>query len=216
MTSMSRTFPQSAPINAQTPIKKYAHLPGPITANYNRIYGAINNFFLSSSFLHRCICKGFTYISYLCIYSVSLVYADKPQTLDHLEDNIRQVIADIRPQMLEKIIEYWTARLDYIRASRGNPMPEIIFKTYNLKNQNLIYYPDTIPSTMFPVYHGHNVTRFLPSIELQSFSVSNHRYVQGYDTEYKATKTNSSQPFPQDELNVLTTDLGFSKRAAEL
>ncbi|GFU62097.1 uncharacterized protein TNCV_4893151 [Trichonephila clavipes] len=35
-------------------------------------------------------------------YVISLVYADKPQTLDHLEDNIRRVIADIRPQMLEK------------------------------------------------------------------------------------------------------------------
>ncbi|GFX30239.1 DUF4817 domain-containing protein [Trichonephila clavipes] len=58
----------------------------------------------------------------------SLVYADKPQTLDHLEDNIRRVIADIRPQMLEKVIENWTSRLDYIRASRGNPMAEIIFK----------------------------------------------------------------------------------------
>ncbi|GFT05315.1 hypothetical protein TNCV_123441 [Trichonephila clavipes] len=33
-------------------------------------------------------------------YVKSLVYADKPQTLDHLEDNIRRVIADIRPQML--------------------------------------------------------------------------------------------------------------------
>ncbi|GFV58955.1 hypothetical protein TNCV_1804931 [Trichonephila clavipes] len=32
----------------------------------------------------------------------SLVYADKPRTLDHLEDSIRRVIADIRPQMLEK------------------------------------------------------------------------------------------------------------------
>ncbi|GFU93438.1 arrestin_C domain-containing protein [Trichonephila clavipes] len=58
----------------------------------------------------------------------SLVYADKPQTLDHLEDNIRRVIADIRPQMLEKVIENWTSRLDYIRASRGSPMPEILFK----------------------------------------------------------------------------------------
>ncbi|GFY35029.1 hypothetical protein TNCV_5044051 [Trichonephila clavipes] len=58
----------------------------------------------------------------------SLVYADKPQTLDHLEDNIRRFIADIRPQMLEKVIENWTSRLDYIRASRGSPMPEIIFK----------------------------------------------------------------------------------------
>ncbi|GFU23981.1 transposase [Trichonephila clavipes] len=61
-------------------------------------------------------------------YVKSLVYADKPQTLDHLEDNIRRVIADIRPQMLEKVIENWTSRLDYIRASRGSRMPEIIFK----------------------------------------------------------------------------------------
>ncbi|GFV42245.1 uncharacterized protein TNCV_3164761 [Trichonephila clavipes] len=35
-------------------------------------------------------------------YVKSLVYADKPQTLDHLEDNIRRVIADIRPQMSKK------------------------------------------------------------------------------------------------------------------
>ncbi|GFW87225.1 transposable element Tc3 transposase [Trichonephila clavipes] len=64
-------------------------------------------------------------------YVKSLVYADKPQTLDHLEDNIRRytvIIADIRPQMLEKVIENWTSRLDYIRASRGSHMPEIIFK----------------------------------------------------------------------------------------
>ncbi|GFS95939.1 hypothetical protein TNCV_4277331 [Trichonephila clavipes] len=56
------------------------------------------------------------------------LYADKPQTLDHLEDNIRRVIADKRPQMLEKVIENWTSRLDYIRASRDSPMPEIMFK----------------------------------------------------------------------------------------
>ncbi|GFY35927.1 transposable element Tc3 transposase [Trichonephila clavipes] len=61
-------------------------------------------------------------------YVKSLVYAVKPQTLDHLEDNIRRVSADIRPQMLEKVIENWTSRLDYIRASRGSPMPKIIFK----------------------------------------------------------------------------------------
>ncbi|GFS93815.1 putative DD41D transposase [Trichonephila clavipes] len=61
-------------------------------------------------------------------YVKSLVYADKPQTLDPLEDNIHRVIVDIRPQMLEKVIENWTSRLDYIRVSRGSPMPEIIFK----------------------------------------------------------------------------------------
>ncbi|GFT05681.1 putative DD41D transposase [Trichonephila clavipes] len=37
-------------------------------------------------------------------YVKSLVYADNPQTLDPLKDNIRRVIADIRPQMLEKVI----------------------------------------------------------------------------------------------------------------
>ncbi|GFS50399.1 transposable element Tc3 transposase [Trichonephila clavipes] len=61
-------------------------------------------------------------------YVKSLVYVDKPQTLDHLEDNIRRVIADIQPQMLEKVTENWTSRLDYIRASRNSHMPEVIFK----------------------------------------------------------------------------------------
>ncbi|GFW72219.1 transposable element Tc3 transposase [Trichonephila clavipes] len=61
-------------------------------------------------------------------YVKSLVYADKSQILDHLEDNIRRVIADIRLQILEKVIENWTPRLGYIRPSRGSPMPEIVFK----------------------------------------------------------------------------------------
>ncbi|GFT56127.1 DUF4817 domain-containing protein [Trichonephila clavipes] len=42
-------------------------------------------------------------------YVKSLVYADEPQTLDHLEDSIHRVIADIRPQMLEKVIQNWTS-----------------------------------------------------------------------------------------------------------
>ncbi|GFX11595.1 uncharacterized protein TNCV_5141701 [Trichonephila clavipes] len=33
--------------------------------------------------------------------------------------------------MLEKVIENWTSRLDYIRASHGSPMPEIIFKMHS-------------------------------------------------------------------------------------
>ncbi|GFT74324.1 putative DD41D transposase [Trichonephila clavipes] len=65
---------------------------------------------------------------FLWDYVKSLVYADTLQTLDHLEDTIRRVIAGIRPQMLEKVFKIWTSRLDYIRASRGSPMPEIIFK----------------------------------------------------------------------------------------
>ncbi|GFX50928.1 HTH_Tnp_Tc3_2 domain-containing protein [Trichonephila clavipes] len=44
--------------------------------------------------------------------------------LDHLEDNICRVIADIRPQMLEKSHR----KLKYIRASRGSSMQENMFK----------------------------------------------------------------------------------------
>ncbi|GFS72609.1 transposable element Tc3 transposase [Trichonephila clavipes] len=61
-------------------------------------------------------------------YVKSLVCADKPLTLDHLEDSIRHVIADIRPQMLEKVSENWTSRLEYIPASCGSHISEIIFK----------------------------------------------------------------------------------------
>ena len=60
---------------------------------------------------------------------MSLVYADKPETIDALEENIRRVIADVRPQMLQKVVEKWASRLEFIRASRGGHLPEIIFKT---------------------------------------------------------------------------------------
>ncbi|GFW92626.1 transposable element Tc3 transposase [Trichonephila clavipes] len=105
-----------------------------VTVNGDRYRAMITNFFIPKLNNHD-TCElasrscDLTPIDYfLWGYVKSLVYADKPQTLDHLEDNIRRVIADIRPQMLEKVIENWTFRLDYIRASRGSPMPEIIFK----------------------------------------------------------------------------------------
>ncbi|GFX57861.1 putative LOC100569746 [Trichonephila clavipes] len=74
-------------------------------------------------------------------YVKSLVHADKPQTLDHLEDNIRHVIADIRPQMLEKVVENWTSILDYMRASRSSPMPchKIIFRIKKIHVNRLIH-----------------------------------------------------------------------------
>ncbi|XP_073831485.1 uncharacterized protein [Musca autumnalis] len=65
---------------------------------------------------------------FLWRYVKSLVYANKPKTLGELEANIRGVIADIRPHMLEKVVENWTSRIGYIGASRGCHMPEIIFK----------------------------------------------------------------------------------------
>ncbi|GFX18697.1 hypothetical protein TNCV_3018551 [Trichonephila clavipes] len=90
-------------------------------------------------------------------YEISLVYADKPQTLDHLEDNIRRVIADIRPQMLEKVIENWTSRLEYIRSSRGSPMPEIIFKMRSPQNVFAIHRSiaiDVMPTRVLMYHKG--------------------------------------------------------------
>ncbi|GFX77924.1 uncharacterized protein TNCV_909411 [Trichonephila clavipes] len=74
-------------------------------------------------------------------YVKSLVYAEKPQTLDHLEDNIRHVIADIRPQMLEKVIENWTSRLDYILVSRSSPICQKSYLKYfkEKKERSLVY-----------------------------------------------------------------------------
>lgn len=61
-------------------------------------------------------------------YVKSLVYADKPATIDALEANITRTIADIRPQLLEKVVQNWTDRIRFVRGSRGGHMPEIVFK----------------------------------------------------------------------------------------
>ena len=60
-------------------------------------------------------------------YVKSLVYADKPATIDALEDNIVRVIRDIRPALLEKVTQNWTSRMRFVKNSRGGHMPEIIF-----------------------------------------------------------------------------------------
>ncbi|GFV99557.1 uncharacterized protein TNCV_5079211 [Trichonephila clavipes] len=110
------------------------------TRRRNMSHSSCHNRFIEDTFSDRLISRfgpvnwpprscDLTSLDYLLwSYVKSLAYAGKPQTLDHLEDNIRRVIADIRPQMLEKVIENWTSRLDYIRASHGSHMPEIIFK----------------------------------------------------------------------------------------
>ena len=55
--------------------------------------------------------------------------ACKPETIDGFEENIRRVIADIRPQMLQKMVENWASLLEFIRAILGGHLTEIIFKT---------------------------------------------------------------------------------------
>lgn len=48
-------------------------------------------------------------------YVKSLVYTDKYEMIDVLVENIRRIISNIRPQLLQKILENWASRLELRR-----------------------------------------------------------------------------------------------------
>ena len=60
-------------------------------------------------------------------YVKSLVYVNKPQSIDALETNITRVINGISADILERVLENWTHRMDHVRASREQHLNEIIF-----------------------------------------------------------------------------------------
>lgn len=62
-------------------------------------------------------------------YVKSKVYANHPATLEELEDNIRETIAAIPADMLERVIENWTKRIAVCKAGRGGHLSDILFKT---------------------------------------------------------------------------------------
>uniref|UniRef100_A0A1L8EI80 Putative transposable element n=3 Tax=Haematobia irritans TaxID=7368 RepID=A0A1L8EI80_HAEIR len=61
-------------------------------------------------------------------YVKSKVYRNKPATIPALEDNISEEIRAIPAEMLEKVAQNWTFRMDHLRRSRGQHLNEIIFK----------------------------------------------------------------------------------------
>ena len=65
---------------------------------------------------------------FLCMYVKSLVYVDKPQSIDELKANITRVINRIPADMLERVLENWSQRMDHGRDSCGQCLNEIIFK----------------------------------------------------------------------------------------
>ena len=54
-------------------------------------------------------------------------YADKPETIDGLKDNIREAIGKIQLHTIDNLIKNWTDRVGYCTASRGSHLNEIIF-----------------------------------------------------------------------------------------
>ena len=61
-------------------------------------------------------------------YVKSKVYTDKPASIQALEQNITRVIHHLPVEMLERVIENWTQRMDHLRRSRCQHLKEIIFK----------------------------------------------------------------------------------------
>ena len=61
-------------------------------------------------------------------YVKSKVYTDKPQSIDALEANITRVINGIPADMLERVLQNWTRRMDQVRVSYGQHLKEILFK----------------------------------------------------------------------------------------
>ena len=56
------------------------------------------------------------------------VYTDKPASIDALEDNIEAFIREIPAEMLERVCQNWTKRLDHLKRGRGQYLHERIFK----------------------------------------------------------------------------------------
>ena len=53
-------------------------------------------------------------------------YADKPEAIDTLEENIRKAIGGIQLHTIDNVLKNWTDRVDYRMASRGSHLNEII------------------------------------------------------------------------------------------
>ncbi|GFT34953.1 hypothetical protein TNCV_786681 [Trichonephila clavipes] len=114
--------------------------------------------------------------------------------------------------MLEKVIENWTSKLDYIRASRGSPMPEIIFKiSIPLKKHPLQNHP-VPPTSLFP-YLEFSRQKFQNKEKWL-----NLRYVNGIETKdhgflylFLVTGQHLSVPPSTGHLNNLTYS-GGNKR----
>lgn len=56
------------------------------------------------------------------------IFATKQDTTDDLGANIRHVVYDIRPKLLQKVVINWTSGLRISLAIRGGHVPEIKFK----------------------------------------------------------------------------------------
>ena len=57
-------------------------------------------------------------------------YADKPETINALKDNIPEAIAEIQLHIIDNLLKNWTDRVGYCMTSRGSCLNEIIFHSW--------------------------------------------------------------------------------------
>ena len=50
----------------------------------------------------------------------AICYADKPETIDALNDNIREAIGEIQLQKIDNVLKNWTDHLGYCMISQGS------------------------------------------------------------------------------------------------
>lgn len=62
-------------------------------------------------------------------YAKDRVYADNPLTLEHLKNNIREVIAEIPVEICQKVIKNYLKRIESCKQSRGGHLNDIVFHT---------------------------------------------------------------------------------------
>ncbi|GFY54861.1 putative DD41D transposase [Trichonephila inaurata madagascariensis] len=60
-------------------------------------------------------------------YVKSLVYANKPTTLEELKANIERKIAAVSAEMCGRVMENWVQRIDRCKRARGGHMSEVEF-----------------------------------------------------------------------------------------
>ena len=61
-------------------------------------------------------------------YAKDRFYADKPSTFGHLKPNIRQVMAEIPPNLYQKVVANYLKRLN---TSRGGHLYDKVIKNKN-------------------------------------------------------------------------------------
>ena len=55
-------------------------------------------------------------------------YAEKPETIDALKDNIREAIGEIQLPTIDNVLKNWTDIVGYCMGSRGSHLNEIYMK----------------------------------------------------------------------------------------